>query len=300
MRKIGIFFFILLVLACGNNNAFLFYNQKYVVIFPEIDKILYKTKERLDRDFYKIYKVKNDSFITINTDVDKITAKYKNGLLVLPDFLATAVIKNDNFASTTKGKNFKLLTNNIPEDYKFPVQLPIFNILVEPKVIIKELVSILKKHSKTKNFSDCGIVIDSNFTLVDKTILEFNKKNYNIKIFNILTDGPDVKTWIEKNTDFKIVIFFAYKYNNKILEMENFDKKKLVFAEVFTDYGNIIENVKYKINIDWGEVFYYGINSVDFKKFINSKKIENKIYNYLVKNQNVVYTKIYNIKKIKP
>jgi hypothetical protein len=242
----------------AKTNAFLFYNANFFKVFPFEKENYSSMKKRLSSEF-KIVEIKYFLFDSLPNEINKLTSRYNDGLIVLDDFLSPYILKN---ANTQIGK-FKLLTYNLPQTAN--INLPVFNVIIDNRMLKDEFLFYARKYSKNKDFSDCGLIIDPNDPLSNE-IVNMLQSEGNKFIVNIVPENS--LNWITSNRNLKVLILFSGKGNSMIDKIENHDIQKINFIEVFTDYGKNDGFVKHRITIDWKKAFDMAIGSKEFSAFI--------------------------------
>ena len=300
--------FSLILSSCEKKQAYIFYNKDYCTVFKNQLKIYNNIKKKLNRDFFKVNEIKIESFASLTIELDKLKKNKTKGIMFLNDSLSSLLVKNASLSDKTE---LKLFTYNIPQtDIHLEPKLPIFNVNIDHTILTKKIIKILNKYSKKKkDLSDCGIVINPDYSLCMDVISDLSNAGFNLDVLEVYENKEIIKNWLNKK-DKNVVVFFAYKSNNFILDIEKNKLTDLIYIEVLTGYGELSNHVKYKIDINWEYAINYSLDSNNFKKFSDlNKKNNNKdiIYNYIVKYNNVVFSQKYihkkpwkKIKKIKP
>jgi hypothetical protein len=111
-------------------NLFLFYHKEYLTIFQEKNKIYQTVKNRFSNQSYQIYEIKIKSFNQVQPEISKFIKAVPSGIIFIDDFLSPALIKNDSLFTE---KKFRLITYNLPENYKLGVSIPTLNIILHNK-----------------------------------------------------------------------------------------------------------------------------------------------------------------------
>ncbi|HPO50271.1 MAG TPA: hypothetical protein PLO89_08115 [Spirochaetota bacterium] len=286
------FFFIFVFISFSlcffaNEKAFIFLNKDFHFIFNDYEKNYQILKKRMYRDFFEVKENEIAGFISFKMEADKIIAKNKGGLLVADDFLAPVLMKDEGIFTN---KKFKLFTYNVQKSYKFKTYLPIFSVDIEEKILAEEILKIYKKNSKKKDLSDCAIFINRDYDLPLEVVKYFETKKNKVAVFNSQDSKNKLIELLKNDLNLKVVVFFAYKNNEIINEIEKKLNKNLVFCEVMTDYGKAKKKVRHRVGIRWDKAINEGTRSKAFKKFINLKNDKKTITRYIAKNKDVVYT----------
>ena len=287
--------FLLIMFSCRDKKeAFLFYNPDYYYVYEDEFRIYKSIKKKLNRNFYQVNEILVESFDTLPDTFKKKFNNKKSGFFYINNFLIPFLLKED-FLSTN-GK-FKLLTYNLPIIEIDKNNFSIFNIKIDPLILKEKIFKFLKRFSSKKDFSDCGLLINSNYSFLSDII--FSIKNDDLK-FNILEidnlNYTDIRDWLNQ-TNMKVVFLFGYEFNNFILNLNKNDFQNIIFLEFETKFGEITNRIKYGFNINWDLTINDALVSDEFKKFINTDKSKSSKYNYLVKNKNIISIEKYKIIK---
>ncbi|HOV13954.1 MAG TPA: AMP-binding protein, partial [Spirochaetota bacterium] len=97
-------------------KAFLIYNKDFHDIFPDYKRSSYAFEKMMYRKFFEIQKIEISDYLSLKMELDRIIIKNKSGIFVLDDFLSPMLLKDEG---TIGNKKFKMITYNIPNDYKF-------------------------------------------------------------------------------------------------------------------------------------------------------------------------------------
>lgn len=293
-------FVIFSIFSCNKKQAYIFEYKEYFSVFDEAVKIHKIIIKIFNRNFFDVKEIRVNSFTSIKSELDVIKQTTGKGLIFLDEHLSSLLIKN---ITLPEEHDLKLVTYNIPQtDIYITPELPVFNVTIDQNVIAKRLLNVLKRNSKDKeNLSDCGIMINPDQSLANEVVKWFKAKGYDIDVFEIYDEKNknEIKKWITKNKK-KVIVFFAYKINKYILELRKNNLPELTYIEVITNYSKLSDMVKYRLSINWENAIKYALGSNDFRKFYNSKKIEEKeeIENFLVSLDNTITIKKIKKKKI--
>lgn len=272
----------------SKEKAFMFVNSDFHFVYDDYKQNYLVLKKYINRSFFALSESKVPDAANLKLELDRIIVKNNGGLIILDDFLSPLLLKDDSIIGN---KSFKLLTYNVPHDYKFNVYLPVFNIIVNEELLAEEIVKLLKRHSQSKDLSDCGLIINPDYVLCVDVARKIENDKYKTVVYNSTSDKNATYNFINYNTKLKVIILFAYNNNDFILDIVNSDNK--IFAEVLTDYGTIKKDIKYKMGIRWNYVIEEGVHSKEFKKFMKNSNSDKKITYYAVKNRNIIFTKTY-------
>lgn len=295
LKKVSrILIFLFLIISCEEKKeAFLCYNPDYYFVYNEEYKIYKSVKKKLYRNFYQVKEVNVESFNTLPDTFKKVLDNKKSGFFYINDFLTPLLLKDELLS--TNG-NFKLLTYNLPMIEIDKNNISIFNIKIDPNIIKKKLLNFLKRFSKKKDFSDCGILVNLNYSFPFDLISSIKNDNLKLNILEIdKYDEKIIKNWLNEN-NMNTVLLFGYEINNFVSNLNEKEYQDLVFLEFDTRYGEIYNKIKYNIKIDWKSAVKYALESEEMKKFLKNKtKISKK--DYLIKNKSVIIIEKYkNIK----
>ena len=278
----------IVLLSCSKKrDAYLFYNKDYYTLFENQLRVYNIIKKKLNRYFFNVNEIKIKSFNSLSFELNKLKNN-KNSLIVLNDFLSSLLIKNDSIFDNSE---LKLLTYNIPKTEIYPPPpLPVFNVIIDHIILKKKIVKLLKKKSKQKNLSDCGIIINPDYLLCNQLQATLFNDGYFLDILEVHDNTDTIKDWVNKKNK-KVVIFFGYKANKYIIDIKRNQLDNICYIEILTNFGEINNNIEYRININWEYAVNYAINSEDFKKFALLTHEKKRSYNYIVKHNNVILCK---------
>ncbi len=290
IKLLSIFIFLFLIFSCNNNKeAFLFYNHDYYYVYENEYRIYNSIKKKLNRNFFYVNELEIKSFDLLPDKLKEISNFKNNSIFYLNDFLTPLLLKNETFSSNNK---FKLLTYNLPTIEINSGSFSIFNIIIDESTFKNRIINFTKHFSKKSDFSDCGLLSNTNYFFQYDLISDI-KKNYKFDILEInKLDNEIISNWIDKNK-FQVILLFGYEFNKSILNLHEDDYQNIIFIEFQTRYGELTNLIKYNIDINWKLTIDTALESKNFKKFINDDaKILTK-YNYPVKNKKIVLIEKY-------
>lgn len=302
LLKYSIFLIIIFfIFSCNKKKeAYIFYNSNYYYIFNDEYKIYKLIKKKLNRNFYDVNEISFSSFESLPDKINEITLNNKTGFFYINDFLTPFLLKKVNIPENNR---FKILTYNlqIMDDY-YNKNFFIFNILFDTSILEKKALNLIKKYSKKDDLSDCGLLINSNYSLPLELNANFKKNNNNFNLLEIdKLDEKVITDWI-KEKKMKAILLFGYDFNSFVLnikENEN-EYKDIIFIEFLTNYGKISNTIEYKIDIIWDSTLISALESKEFKNFLtNDNEFNENINNYIVNNKNLVFIEKYKKNKIK-
>ena len=296
------FLYILLILLFFINTFFFgetkrgsvsfLYNANYNLVFEEDVKIFDYLKYKFKRDFFKI---KNHEIPLINSvekEVELIAKQeYETMFISPPIFSAVMLNKIDHF---NRNKT-KILSYNIYIEDSLNINVPVFNILLDPSIMVDKLLSLIKDNIKSRDFSKCGIIVDSDYNLAKSVLQNFEDRKINLTIFEGNVDNYTVIEWIKGN-NLSLVICFGYSKNSFIKSISRKDVRDTKFIEVLTDY-HLYNNgiVNYYVGINWKNNIEYALNSSAFRRFkkykVSDYIFDRKVENFFSKNRNSVFIK---------
>jgi hypothetical protein len=285
------FFCLLLLLNLFNSfskeNLFLFKNEEYFALYPEKKEIYNKVKNKFNN--YKIFEIKIKNFASIKDEFSSYSQSVPGGVIFVDDFIAPYFLRNSNFSPD---KKFKLISygmfNNIGEFSPFPV----FYISPDYSYLYIEIENSIHKFSKKKDFSDCGLIINSNYDFSFNSIEFLEKKQKKVIPFNSTGNVNVLKDWVLNSKNLKTIVLFTVDTNHFITQVEDKNLQKIKLIEVLSNFGTEKKSIKRRISIDMVSLVNSGINSKEFKNFIKQKNVENKITVYKPKKK-FFYSKNY-------
>jgi len=296
------FFYVLLILLFFINipflgetkrdNVFFLYNSNYNLIFNEDVKIFDYLKFKFKRDFFRIKNYEIPSISSIEREIELIAKQEQEGLFIAPPIFSAIILNKIDVFNRNKTK---ILLYNIYIEDSFNINVPIFNVLLEPSIMTDKLLSIIRWNIKDKDFSKCGIIVDNDYNLAKSILQNFEDRKINLAVLENNINDDSVKNWIKDN-NLSLVICFGYNKNVFIKNISRDDVGDTKFIEVLTNYylyGNKIVN--YYVGINWKNNIEYALNSNTFRKFREQKISDNifdkKVENFFSKNKNSIFIK---------
>jgi hypothetical protein len=273
----------------GSEKCFILSNKEISSIYPEEISIYQLSTKKFARSGYQVkhVDVKNPgSFLEL---FSKVAEKEPGGIFVANSIFSPLLIKDDAYI---KFKKFKIVTWGIFSDYKFGLSSPVFNITVDPDTVSDRIIRVLRKISKKKDLSDILMVINTDYGMTENIQEYYEEQKLKINFIDRPQNSAMIKNWITNNGNMEAIVFFAFKDNRIINDMENTGLKDLKLIEIMTGYGQSVPSVLYSIDIDWFYVFYQGISNPQFYRFLLQKRSEPQMTNYFVrKNRSVLVKK---------
>jgi hypothetical protein len=285
---------VIFIFSCKNQKeAFLFYNADYYYVYDEEYKIYKSIRKKLYRNFYQVNELSIDSFFTLPDIIKKELQNKRNAFFYINNFLTPLLLKDDLVSSNG---NFKLLTYDLPLIETNNNNFSIFNIKVDALILKEKILNILKHYSNNKDFTDCGLIVNTNYSFPYDLISAIIEDNIKINILEIDTLDYDLITkWLNEKK-INAVLLFGYEFNSFVLNLNKNEFKNISFFEFTTRYGEVSDKIKYNIEINWDLAIDCALESVEFNNFLKNKKDLIKI-DYFVKNKNII--QIEKFKKIK-
>jgi hypothetical protein len=189
------------------------------------------------------------------------------------DFLSPLILKSSNLSKMSK---FKLFSYNLPQNTN--ASIPVFNVMIDNRLLKNKIISLCKKYSGKKDFSDCGLIINANDITAGTVMNQLSEGGYKLTV-NMSPENS--LNWITANKELKVIVFFAGKDNQVITQIESKELQKLKYVEIFTRYKDMVDFVKHRISIDWKKSFTSAIDSKDFSDFIKSDGIP-RLKNFII------------------
>jgi|GEM_PF-6064592 len=293
-----------LITKKNKKQAYFFYNSEYYSIYEKKYTIYNLIKKKLSRNFYNINQIQLKALSDLPAKLKEIKLKDNESIIFLDSTLSVFLIKNKIFPKKSK---IKLLTYDLTyEDMDEDPKIPVFNINIDMELLYKKIIGLLKEKSKKiEDLSDCGIILDKNYYIGRQFLDYIEKNNLKIDVLEIKneTNIMSIKDWInDKKKD--TIVFFAFDNNRYLMDLEQNELNNTTFIEVFTDYGEVSNIIRYKIDINWELVVIYAMESKEFDSFIgfiNNKTddsiIESTQYNHILNNDNLIFVKKYSHRK---
>jgi len=257
-------------LTCSGDkkNAYLYNIRNYYTVYEKEFDLYNTVKNNLLRKYIQLKEIKVNTFSALTIELANIDSYENEGFIFLEDKISSLLIKSGEI-QFDKDK-FKLITYNMPEeDIFYQSKINTYNILIDPELISKEIVFILKKYAKDKkNFSDCGFVINPDFYYPKSTLNYITKKKFGPDIIQIQGNDKRLDEWLYSKQR-TLLIFFGYNANEILLNLNKSKLEKPVIIEVLSEYYKASEFVTYNISLNWNNAFLYALNSSSFKNFLN-------------------------------
>lgn len=291
--KYSIFFItIFFIFSCNNKKeAFIFYNPDYYYVFDDEYKIYKLVKKKLNRKFYKVNEIFTESYESLPDKTSEILKNNNSGLFYINDFLTPMLLKKVNIPEKNK---FKILTYNLQINEYNNNNFSVFNVLYDISILEKKIIDLIKNYSEKEDLADCGLFINSNYSLPLELNSNFKKNLININLLDInKADDKKIFDWI-KDKKMKVILLFGYDFNSFVLNIKENEYQDILFIEFLTNYGRITNIIKYKIDIFWDSLIITALESKEFRNFLNNEtKINNSINNYIVNNNNFIFIEKY-------
>jgi hypothetical protein len=297
-RIIFLILIITMFVSCKKKDAYIFFEKNYYSVFDEKLKSYEAVKKIFYRDFFKVHDVKLKNLNFISSEIKKITGS-EGSVLFLENIFLPLTVEEGNFEIN---REIKILTYDIPDDISLNFKNLIYNVEVDDQVYDNKIFNLMKSHSRTKDMSDCGIIVTSSYYSGIRFVEFLKEKKMNPQTFEINPGNyNDIDNWLNSSKK-NIIVFFANINNNVILEKEKSFDKKCKYIEVFTDFGKISNIIDYNVSIKWDETFKYALTQKQFKNFINFTVDDFVKANHLGNNKynaKVNLSSLVNIRKIK-
>ncbi|HOF00154.1 MAG TPA: hypothetical protein PK385_00885 [Spirochaetota bacterium] len=293
---IAIFVLPLLFTGCSDNREdfYIFNSKDFFSVYKDKGETFSLVKSFFMRNSYKTNQVKLSKFSTFPAEISKITAKKNRGTIFMENFLYSSSF---NLKQNFTNKKYKLITYNIEELNDSEKVASTINFYPDSKILADRIISILKKRSKTKNLSDCAIIISNQFQICNNLEKYIKSKYGGIVFNNNSSNSVIVKDWMLKNKNlYKAIALFGFDLNAAIKELDFDAFKDNVLIEVLTDYGAVYKTIDYSINLDYVKLVQHGLHSKKTKKYLSKVNSDNKIENLLISNRNIVKEKKYSYK----
>jgi len=278
MRKALVFLFLFsLTILSAKETYFVVYNKDFFNIFPEKQQIYNTVKSKVSG--YNLYEVKLKNYSALTSEFENLLNLIPNGVIFVDDFIAPLLLKNEKIFSQ---KKFKLVSYNLPENYSFNLPLPVFNITLNNKYLYQEIDKTFRKYSKKKNYSDCGIVYNSNSLVSLNSIAYLRSTGKEVQSQNTFNNENNLKNWVLSNSKLEVIVLFGQDSNIFINQVDEDKKRNVKFVEVFTNLAESKSFIKKRIDINWKKVIDYALNSKQYKQFLKSKDLPYKFNNLIV------------------
>lgn len=275
------------------------YNVKNYYEVYEDKKVAFDFfKKSLLKRFIKVKEFRLKSISSMVNQLSAIDSYKGDSIIFLEDSFAPLLMKSSNI--TFDRDRFKLVTLNIPADEIFySSNIRTYNAFVSPEVIAKKIFEIFKRHSTDKKFfSDCAIVINTDFFFPNSIVSVVERKGLKVELFFINEPDKKFEEWIYSKKR-KAIAFFGYKGNELLMSLKKTALKDTILIELLTEYHKVAEIVDYSIDFNWVKIFDSIVKSDSFNRFLYDRLDfgEKNIYTEKLNSISFLKEERYKIKK---